>query len=234
MSASACKSNTLDHHESATEGSYFTTSTFDDTPNYECYRTEPQLQIPDHCKHKGGVHLSWIQYCSLCLVILSMGFVITVWVAVALTQSTSIVALADGYLSSMLRSLPQVDVSKPVQPNFMPTTVIETVHTMTVTTTFITEDITMADDTGTTILRSSDGSAMHSSNSSAALATSSTTSFVSVFTTSHSSSTSSSTSNPPTPAISTKWVLTTMTTSSSHLPIRPTTKHFVLPKDRHL
>lgn len=50
-----------------------------------CY-TEPNITL-DSCSQRGGIHVSWLHYCTLGLLICGMGMVLTLWTAIALNRS---------------------------------------------------------------------------------------------------------------------------------------------------
>lgn len=146
-----------DHVDAVSAAENTPQSNVQDLPEYWSYPTvhhAPGVIAPHReygfCSRKGGLHVSWLHYCTLCAIIASMGFVLTVWTAVALHRSEPAFALSDyGFRSQSLRLLGPEGFHPPVTADTKRSSVIERARARTMTSTvFVYETITLTEMAG--------------------------------------------------------------------------------------
>ncbi|KAF2673644.1 hypothetical protein BT63DRAFT_162530 [Microthyrium microscopicum] len=227
-------------------------------PNY--YRGSEQPITPViHYPRRGGVHLSWPHYLGLCFAIFCMGFVLTLWTAVALHRTEPSFQLATNYVPQSAQGQADHHETPPLW-EFKPNFVIEKAHTdfFTATVTDV-ETVTIMIDPNestssfvpsTTLmvsveslsssptvdskspLTSSDtnSGSMTSSSSSSPSSQTPSSSFRTSISTSSSSLTLTSTTAPADSTVTASVTKWSMTTMQPSVrPIKPSTRHFGMP-----
>jgi len=202
-----------------------------DIPDYwncqpEIYRRPDPQPIMNHWARRGGIHVSWLHYCILILVIFSMGFVLTIWTAVALHRTDSMVGFVNNYPQPAVPPfIPQIQPNDPIWPavNFKPNYVIEKARTVYFTTTVeVFETIPM--DEAATSKSTSVGPTAPTPTSLSSTESISIIQFTSVAATDTSSTSMPIVSPTMTTIVTTKTSFSTQVPSTK--PIRPTTRYF--------
>jgi hypothetical protein len=207
-----------------------------DMPDYwdcqpESYRGSEPRPIMSHCIHRGGIHVSWLHYCTLWLVLSSMSFVLTLWTAVALHRMEPMLGAVNNCAQPLLS--PQLDTGDSIRPafDFKPDIVIEKAYTQYITTTVeVFETMTLEEFAAPTLISStataptslSLSSAVYIASSSDTVASTPTRSEITALT----AMTSSEVAPPPAATTSVTTELSVSTFTSSAKRVRPTTRYF--------